>query len=462
MSDSQLRFAGQFKIHKAEYAQLNGGALDIRNQIESFTIFQDLYSHFITARLNLRDSQDLPSFFGRSNTDMFIFELETPGVIYDKHPSYGELNAIRHHFMVYKMGDRVLAKDRQQVYTYYLISMSSLYDSITQVSKKYKGQISEIVNKELVKLQNASGLIKEPAVGINYGKTTDSLGSAEFISNFWNPTKILNFLREHAVDPVEPGSPFFLYETFDGFNFKSLRSLIDKKQHHYFTTDDFSADIVNEGATELIGRVSRNPLIDFTVVQEMRVDANFDTIKQLQTGGVFSKLISFDPITKAYQTRLFSGDELNGRLKLNDYEMVRSDVFSSLKKIYTNTPSNIMLMHKNYALFENNRTKSSSGVISRYQNSNTDHANIQTRMFLTNAFQHKVEIDVFGRLDYRVGDKAFLNVNKTSHIAKEMNFDDYSSKLYTGFYIITAIAHNFGQASHRCTIELSKESTDAQ
>ena len=74
-----------------------------------------------------------------------------------------------------------------------------------------------------------------------------------------------------------------------------------------------------------------------------------------------------------------------------------------------------------------------------------------------------IEITVFGRTDYTIGQKVFVKVPKPTIITDKDTdgFDDKSGtidKTYSGNYLITAINHVINRNSHTCLLELSKES----
>jgi hypothetical protein len=69
----------------------------------------------------------------------------------------------------------------------------------------------------------------------------------------------------------------------------------------------------------------------------------------------------------------------------------------------------------------------------------------------------KVEIEVFGRTDYTVGRKVYLDTNKMMPISHKDS--DINDKLLSGYYLISAINHAFTSDKHICTLELIKDST---
>jgi hypothetical protein len=72
-------------------------------------------------------------------------------------------------------------------------------------------------------------------------------------------------------------------------------------------------------------------------------------------------------------------------------------------------------------------------------------------------------MEVFGRTDYTVGQKVYVEVPKPTVITSkdQANTDKntgFIDTAYSGNYLITAINHIINREKHTCVIELSKES----
>ena len=68
----------------------------------------------------------------------------------------------------------------------------------------------------------------------------------------------------------------------------------------------------------------------------------------------------------------------------------------------------------------------------------------------------KLEIIVPGRMDYTVGRKVNLKLNKVQPISKTDK--DIEDNMFSGNYIISAINHYINRERHECTLELMKDS----
>jgi hypothetical protein len=74
-----------------------------------------------------------------------------------------------------------------------------------------------------------------------------------------------------------------------------------------------------------------------------------------------------------------------------------------------------------------------------------------------------IEITVFGRTDYTVGQKVYVEIPKPVVTTKEdqVNTNQKSGIIdstYSGNYLVTAINHVINRDNHTCVMELSKDS----
>ena len=98
------------------------------------------------------------------------------------------------------------------------------------------------------------------------------------------------------------------------------------------------------------------------------------------------------------------------------------------------------------------------GVLDPEDKTNTKF--IQKRISQLAQYQSfKIEIDVFGRCDYTVGKKVYVDVNQIRAISRDEDKDLFLDKLYSGHYLVSKVAHHITRKEHMATIELIKDST---
>lgn len=413
--------AGDVNIVACDILQANGQGLEVTAIVERITIFEDLFSPFISGEIVLRDTYDIPNTLGRSSRDLLRIVVNTPSLPPEKN--------IQGYFLIYKLADRQLASDRSQLYTYKFCSEEMIYDVQRRISKTYRGTGDKIVCEIVTqKLGSAKKLNKDTANN-----------EITYTSNFWSPTQNIRYIIEHSLDG-DSNPAFLFYENRDGYNFKSLTKLAGQSDlMQYFVASDFVAD-VQTGNPDAIrfGAASRDPNNDYSIIREIRVDSTFDYLDFLSKGGSRTLLYTHDLVTKRIDIQRFELTKDNHE-KLNENRHLSDAVVS-------NTEPLIMTASKYWsALDEGDKTNTKF---------------LQKRVSQMAQYQSfKIELDVFGRTDYTVGKKVYLDVNQIRAISKDEQKDLYLDKVYSGYYLVSKVAHHITRKEHMTTLELIKDST---
>lgn len=423
MSEEKVIQAGSYDLKFVDILKANGESVNVREQIDSITIYEDMYSPFITGKLTFRDTFDLPSILGRSGRDLVRFHITTPIVI-------DETLDIKGTYFIYKAGERELVRDRTQMYNLHFISIESLFDINSQISRRFAGSADELVKKICSEYLSTTKKIE----------TDPSIEQLRYVSNFWSPTKNLEFLSQHARTGSGDTS-FLFFENRDGFVFKTISSLAAQPILQSFFASDYSIDVEANSTSMRLGEVTRNPVKDYRVIHgSYRVKTMYDYMGAQQAGAIASKMTTYDIVKKKIDLPEYRMS-ISGIL--NENSLFRPDVINS-----TNPVRMHMMKH-----FSSNA----------HQNNSTNSGFAQQRvaeMHMLNS--SRIEIDVYGRTDYTVGKKVFLGVNATKPIDRTTDIADTEDTNYSGNYLITAIRHVFDRTSHISTIELSKESTKSK
>lgn len=423
MSEEKVIQAGSYDLKFVDILKANGESVNVREQIDSITIYEDMYSPFITGKLTFRDTFDLPSILGRSGRDLVRFHITTP-IVND------ETLDIKGTYFIYKAGERELVRDRTQMYNLHFISIESLFDINSQISRRFAGSADELVKKICSEYLSTTKKIE----------TDPSIEQLRYVSNFWSPTKNLEFLSQHARTGSGDTS-FLFFENRDGFVFKTISSLAAQPILQSFFASDYSIDVEANSTSMRLGEVSRNPVKDYRVIHgSYRVKTMYDYMGAQQAGAIASKMTTYDMVKKKIDLPEYRMS-ISGIL--NENSLFRPDVINS-----TNHVRMHMMKH-----FSSNA----------HQNNSTNSGFAQQRvaeMHMLNS--SRIEIDVYGRTDYTVGKKVFLGVNATKPIDRTTDIADTEDTNYSGNYLITAIRHVFDRTSHISTIELSKESTKSK
>ena len=422
-STESLNFAGEIVLRKIELLSSANFKLDIRDQILSIEVYEDIFSPFITMAVTLRESLDFINVLPIRGEEIITIELATP--------TFNKPNTrISGKFYVYKLADRELITDRNSVYTLYCVSYEALTDLNVKLSKANKGNIAEIAASLLGK----DGLNTEKNINIEPTQNT-----TKYISNFWSPIKNLNYIAATAINKND-NPTYLFFENREGFNFVSLDLLYDLPVYQTFTDSSYVRDTLPDGKS------IRNIQKEYQQIIEIKVRTNFDILKNINAGTYASRIYSYDMLRKKYYVKDYVAyDEFGEINHLNDFS-INSDQLPTkpVNFIYNNV--------RHFSVF----------------NGFNDVSNTETMQARASAIQllksNMIEIRVNGRTDYTVGQKVYIEVPKPAPInendtADLNNATGMIDSMLSGNYLITAINNIINRENHTAILELCKDSS---
>lgn len=417
-STNDLAYAGDVNIESVEIISSKRNSLNIRNQVVSINIYEDIFSPFITGTLVVKDALDLVNFFPLVGDEQLNLKLSTPGFT-------GKTGVIDLKCRIYKMTDREMVGNRVVAYMLHFISSEAIMDLNLKLSKSYTGNISNIV----LSILNECSISDPERFHIE-----DTINAVTYVSNYWSPVKNLNYLAEHAIS--KHNSPTFLFfENRNGLNFVSLGELYTFPVVRNFVYNDYSRDYI-PGSDGNIRNIEK----DFSQIIDVNIPIAYDYIERMTNGAFASTLITHNITTKTYNYAGFDFlTDYADDVRLNKYPLISKNIIHS-------PAAAITTMHKANGVLSGNNDITNSKIFQK------------RRSLLTLADSAKIEITVLGRTDYTVGQKINVNFNQIKPIDKEDK--DIDDLVFSGDYIISSIKHFIDRTSHKCVFELIKDSTN--
>lgn len=424
ISSAELRQAGDVNIEKVEIVSLaSGTSFDIKNQVLTIQIFEDLFSPFTTGSIIIKDSLDLINklpYAGQEYVDLKIF---TPTI----DQSAGALGVIEDRFYIYKITDREYVANSSVVYQIHFISLEAVVDLNQSLSRPFKGKISDIVSqivKDKAYLASDKTIVVEP-----------TKNETKFISNYWPPTKCINYTLQQATN-TNGSTTYLFFENRAGFNFVTLDYLNEKDVHQYFKYGTPTMIVDKHGGSNR--KIDR----EFQKILEIHVSSGFDYIDRVRNGTYASRQIIHDSTTKRY--KVINYDYLSKfnegkETRLNQYPITSDTVAARIgaKIIVTETENQLFT-----GFGDVSQSRAIQDRISR----------------MKQAESFKVTIKVKGRTDYTVGQKIYLDISAASPTSSEDTPEDVVDKMFSGNYLISAINHYIDREAHECRIEAIKDS----
>lgn len=420
-----LRFAGDVNVEKVVITSLvSKTKFNISNQLLSISIYEDIFSPFITGTLVFRESYDFVTNFPFVGEEILELKIYTPTF----NTTGDNSGIIEGKFYVYKMSDRLETAERNMTYKVSFISLDAIGDINVKLSRAFSGKISDIAKTLLTSEECLA--TKRPVI------VEETKNKTKYISNFWSPIRNINYILEQAQN--NEGSPTYVFfENRMGYNFVSLDYLNTGKLAQEFIYDNSQDDISPDGGSK------RNILRDYKRIYELDIPVSYDFMDKATSGTYASKMIFSDLATKEYFELPFSyldnwGDE-HKQVRLNKYPLSsRGLLINSNAKITSDIAHSYMFT--DYQDVTNIKT-------------------IQTRISrIKQAQGQRLNITVAGRTDYTVGQIVTVKTFQAEPTRSEDSDSDQKDRLISGVYLIAAINHTIDREKHECYMELVKDS----
>ncbi len=415
---------GDVLIEKVELTSITGDVFDLTKFMGEFNIYEDLFSNYLTGNILLTDWTNLINLVPIIGQEKISIKFRTP--VIDEETK--ELN-----FQVYKISTRILDKDRTQVYVLHFISIPAIKNSLTKISKSYKGSISDIVVQ-----------VVDEELDTYVNEIFATSGQYKFVIPYWSPFKTINFLAKRAKTSDGKDTSYSFYETLDGFNFMPISQLLKREpypdNYSFAQIPKFNSDSNKENIKEL-----RN---NFFSIKEYKILDSMDTLDAIRGGMFASSLISYDITSKQIKKTEFR--------YLNDFED-----FTYITDEGKSNPLTIDKANPNGFKYHD----FTDSLIKRFDVQDKKHDDIQMKpnpdeyilqriSLLKQLKMNRMQVIIPGNSTLRVGMLLDLVLPSPEQMVTEFKED----LLVSGRYIITNIRHKVEKGGYSCVLELSKNS----
>ena len=432
MSNSVKKFEPQ----KVVIADVNGVQYDVTKAVGMFSYYEDIYQPFITGNMLMIDS-------GQN----FIGNLPIQGgeeVIVKLTNIKGE--AVEYNLRVQKIVNRSVQRN-MQYYTLVLTSKEGLENDTARVTEKYKANPEAIVQdvlKNILKTKKElfteesqfkmsvfpngkkchaliqSLMYKTVSKTTKFKKGTDS-----------GTTKSQSELGGNNKKEATGTAGYLFFENKDGFHFKSMDKLCSDG------TDSF-------GGTAPVATYYSRPSVGMTPdqvfynIENYAFDGDIDISDKLNNGIFSTHMCYFDLSSQKYEeytydmTKTFNNmSHLGSQTSLAKYQ-----------KELASKPSRVMSI-----LLDHEAWYSDEGIANPDEGGDAqfpDYAKYYTAQSIGRRYlmdTHKVQIEIPGNSDLKVGDKVKIMLPNmvAEQLREEQPYDEESS----GTYLIAALSHNY-------------------
>ena len=207
------QFPGDFSLTEVNLYTISQteDPLNIKALVREINIYESVFSSVLQATLLIED-------IGRNLiSDMPMLGQERVQIIIDSGGKKHTLN-----FYLYRIDGRVM-QEKSQYYVMNCMSLEGLRNENYRICERVDGIKSEDLIKDILKRDNFS------PKKVDVDETNDPFDI--YVPN-WRIFDLFQWMSKRSVPAYKKDSVGFLfYETFDGFNFKSIDNLLDQSPY---------------------------------------------------------------------------------------------------------------------------------------------------------------------------------------------------------------------------------------
>jgi hypothetical protein len=135
ISSGELRQAGDVNIGYVRITSMaNNTFFNIKNQVITIQVYEDMFSPFMTGSLIIKDSLDLINALPFSGMEYLEMEIFTPTI----DTELKDQGIIKGKFYIYKITEREYIADKQLVYQLHFIFLSRNCHCCLRFSRSYR------------------------------------------------------------------------------------------------------------------------------------------------------------------------------------------------------------------------------------------------------------------------------------------------------------------------------------
>jgi len=434
---SELQFAGEFLVEECKIVSTTGEIYDIMEIVEEINVFENIYTASISGDIVIKDTTNIVKNFPIIGEERLILKLQTPQASPKPETT---IDYTLSPLIIYKINSQYGTGETAQVVSLQFGSVEGFRNQTSRVSQSYSGVPSTIVEKILRDenyLRSKKTFYFEPTAN-----------NAKMIFPNIRPFKCIKHLSNISNSSLNNSSPSYLfYETTKGYHFRTYDSMC-REEPKFFFKENVGGQLDEKG----VGNVQLE--LD-SIVNYQRVSSK-DTVKNLNSGMISSKLITHDVYNKRLD--LYKYDYLSNFDRDIHPDNGESTPIISQAKDPDNGKG--LTDHEDTKLFVVSTASGysfSEGENYPYQSDNLNQT-LQRKSARKQQFENGsiLNVEINGQTFIQAGDKISLEIGATSAIT-----DDKEDKQLSGNYIVTHLRHTFTKSQelkHKITMQVAKDS----
>ena len=216
-------------------------------------------------------------------------------------------------FIVYSMSPKLIDESKKQAYVLYFVSEEYISNLKFKVSRSYKSRYAQDIVSDIYSEFISNDVRFPKTIHADGLKNLDSsVYRMSLVMAHFRPFECINLVAKRSV-PARGLGRFLFYEDKDGFNFKSIESLLNPKS----TLEDMDRDegeLVQTSEVNLEENAVTTKYVlmpasalsdggtfdlsgDDTIITSFKFESVFNVVANMVGGMYSSRLMTYDPVT---------------------------------------------------------------------------------------------------------------------------------------------------------------------
>ena len=446
IGEQGLQKAGEVRIEQLKLINAMEEIIDLTEFVVELNIYEDIFKNYLHGTIVLTDSRNIIDKFNIHGEEFLNVKLRTP--------SFPDSAVIQKTFRVFKLSDRTIVRDTNtQNFILHFISIEFFYDMSLPIFAPFEGNIFEVAGRIFTdfiassrnfNINELSNKVEESPIGTDLIVINETSNKVKFVSPGWSPFKCINWLATKAIPKDGIAKNFIFFESNKNFYFCTLEGLF-KNAHenkNYFGRYVISVSNIRVDGT------SQNVSREMFLAKDVEMIESTDYIKNYTNGYLGNRLVYLDVFNKEYE--LIDYDHVTNY----DKQFHTSGIGKEAKPVFSqdtfrNFATNISFYPKNPKLFNDYADNISEKMGEIHGN------RLSSMLELTNI---KMNMTIPGRTDAEVGRILYFEYPSMGGKSEGDTDSSAQDKLYSGYYLITAIHHKVNKLEHQMVMEVIKDS----
>ena len=403
--------------------------IDITNSILGIDYYEDILSPCITMTIDLMNAYSIFNGLPIRGGESVAMEIETV---------FGNFRLDGEKAMFVTKLSGLDAQRKNESFTLHLTSKEALQNETVRCCTKYNNaNINTHVEDILKKVLQTSKI----------GQIEKTSNTYSFIGNNKKPFHILTWLGPKSISAYSKSgnsgkeakgtSGFLFYENIDGFNFRSIDSLVSNTQIQNSSSDK---ENIFKYTFDGIGAIQANDLSNNFKILNYNYEKNIDLMKSLRVGMYVNKTYFYDMYNQELKIYKYSlKEELKNATKLGANESIAAS------EQFGNSITRIMTRASDHGILDSKGTFAESG------RDNADMSKSFSRYNLL--FTQALNINIPCNVKLKAGDIIYaqfpqMESAQTGEVDKEQS----------GNYLIKELRHHFSPNEMLTSLRLVRDS----